>query len=136
MAAEKGNKYAQEWSEEAAIIAFIEILEYAETREDCLSLQKAVKSSNMPWSTYRHLADNQDVLARIKEDTHAAIIIRINDGTLKGDFQPTAGIWRMKQLGEKDSKELDHKSSDGSMSTKPPTKQEIEDINKDLESKV
>ncbi|MBK7215212.1 MAG: hypothetical protein IPH88_18370 [Bacteroidales bacterium] len=39
----------------------------------------------------------------IKEDINSAVICRINKGTLNSDYNPTAGIWRMKQLGEKDS---------------------------------
>lgn len=102
MPAPLGNKYAQKYSEEDATELFIKGLEYAEQNNDCLSLHDAIKQTSIPYSTYDYLAEKHEVLGRIKKDTMIEVLRRINKGALKGDYQPTSSIWRMKQLGEKD----------------------------------
>lgn len=86
---------------------FIAALEYAEN-QDCLSLQEAIKHIEMPSSTFYDLADQFEVLERIKKDILNAVLIRINRGSLTGGYNPTAGIWRMKQLGEVEKSETKH----------------------------
>lgn len=105
MAAAKENKYAQKWSEEEATERFLVGLEYAETDKKCLHLADAIKKAGIPYSTYDYLAEKHQVLGLIKQDTKVEVLRRINKGTLEGDFNPAGGIWRMKQLGETDSKD-------------------------------
>jgi hypothetical protein len=41
-------------------------------------------------------------LQYFKEDIKRLLTARINKGALQGNYNVTAAIWRMKQLGEKD----------------------------------
>lgn len=110
MAAEKGNKYAQEWTFENALPRFEDALKFAKENDDCLCLQDAILQTGIPVSTFKYLVENQKVLASIKEEIHAVIISRINKGALRDTLTSTPAIWRMKQLGEKDQSHLDVKS--------------------------
>jgi hypothetical protein len=56
------------------------------------------------------LIDKFPVFESIKKDIADIIIARINKNALKGDFNPAASIWRMKQLGEKDTQYQEVKS--------------------------
>lgn len=106
MAAPKGNKYTQKYTEEKAYDLFIKGLEYAETDTECLSLADAIKHTTIPYSTYDYLAEKYEVLGLIKKDTKTEITRRINSNALKGKFNATSSIWRMKQLGELDKTEV------------------------------
>lgn len=105
MAAAKGNRYAQKYTEEELMENFLTALNHAETEKECLSLADAIAVSNMPYSTYDYYAENNKVLGHIKSDTKVAVSRRINKGALKGDFQPASSIWRMKMLGEVEQKD-------------------------------
>jgi hypothetical protein len=106
MAAHKGNKYAQIWNEENAMVEFIKALEFAEKDSRCLCLEDAIHHAKIPYSTYDYLANKYEVLGRIKKDTMAEVKRRINKGSLEGDYNPASGIWRMKQLGDTDKQEI------------------------------
>lgn len=106
MAAEANNKYAAVWTVENAKPYFEDALKYAEENNDCLCLQDAIYESGIPYSTFYYLADKHKDLEKIKKDIQAAVVRRINRGSLTGDMQVTAGIWRMKQLGEVDKQEI------------------------------
>ena len=106
MAAPKGNKYAQIWNEENAMVEFIKALEFAENDETCLCLEDAIHHAQIPYSTYDYLANKYEVLGRIKKDTMAEVKRRINKGSLEGGYNPASGIWRMKQLGDTDKQEI------------------------------
>ena len=112
MAAEQGNKYAQKYELDEAIDLFIIGLEYAESNEECLSLADAIKQTTIPYSTYDYLAEKHDVLGHIKNDTKTEVTRRINKEALKGNFNATSSIWRMKQLGEKDISEVKNTNVD------------------------
>lgn len=112
MAAEQGNKYAQKYELDEAIDLFIIGLEYAESNEECLSLADAIKQTTIPYSTYDYLAEKHDVLGHIKNDTKTEVTRRINKEALKGNFNATSSIWRMKQLGEKDVSEVKNTNVD------------------------
>ena len=99
MPAPKGNKYNQKWTEKELYDRFIIGLEYAENNDDCLCLAEAIKATGIPYSTYDWHAERNEELGHIKKDTMIEVSIRINKGALKGDYQPTASIWRVKQLG-------------------------------------
>ena len=81
--------------------------------------QKIVEETiiNTKWLSYQSITLNSSVLSydqivylinKYKELQHYKnklsdiIIERINNGALHGEFQQTASIWRMKQLGETD----------------------------------
>lgn len=119
MAAEQNNKYAQKYSLEEAMPLFLEMLEYSLT-DDCLCVQDAFLHIKMPSSTFHYLIDKYKVLEDIKKDINANVISKVNKGALKGDFQPTASIWRMKQLGERDKTEVTQTNIDAT----PPTPEE------------
>ena len=102
MAAPLGNQYTRIYTLEEATELFIKALEYAETNPKCLSVQAAEMFVKIPHSTFNNLTKQFNVLNDIKEDINRAVIVRVNNGTLDGTYNPTAGIWRMKQLGEKD----------------------------------
>lgn len=130
MPAQKGNKYAQKYTLDEAMELFIIGLEYAESNDSCLSLADAIKQTTIPYSTYDYLADKHEVLGYIKNDTKTEVTRRINKHALKGEFNATSSIWRMKQLGEKDKTEVQNTNVDV-----PLTSEEIESYkkkNKDL----
>ena len=52
------------------------------------------------------------IFETLKKDIQKAIVSRINNGGLDGNFQPAMSIWRMKQLGEVDSKEINQNVND------------------------
>lgn len=108
MAAEKGNKYAQEWTLENALPRFEDALKYAEENEECLCLQDAIFQSGIPSRTFYQLSKDQIVLQTIKEDIAEAIIRRVNrDALNKFTASPASpAIWRMKQLGERDEQHI------------------------------
>jgi hypothetical protein len=105
MAAEKGNKYAQIWTEDEAKELFMKGLNYAKSNTQCLHLADAIYETGIPYSTYDYLAEKHKVLGLIKKDTKMEVLRRINRGTLDGSYPPASGIWRMKQLGESDKLE-------------------------------
>ena len=132
MAAPKGNQYTRKYTEKEAFKIFEATLKWAKEEEDCLCVQDAVIHSDIPRSTFYYLCDEHKVLDNIKKEINDLVIARVNKGALKGDYNPTAGIWRMKQLGETDKREVDSKSSDGSM-TPQPTIVVKEDLKDELE---
>lgn len=129
MPAHKENKYAQKYTLEHAMDLFINGLEYAEIDNNCLSLHDAIKQTTIPYSTYDYLAEKHEVLGRIKKDTMIEVLRRINSKALKGEYQPTASIWRMKQLGEKDQSFVNQKVEE----VIPLTPEEIKQKSKELE---
>ena len=113
-----GNKAAEKWSEEEACAILEKMRENAKNDDDILSLQDAILSVELYTTSLNYIIDKFPVFENIKNDIKDIIISRINKKALKSDFNPTASIWRMKQLGEKDEKVVDNKSSDGSMTPK------------------
>ena len=129
MPAQKGNKYAQKYTIDEAMEVFIQMLEFSKT-DECLCIQDAFLHVELPSSTFYDLVSKYKVLENIKRDIMANIISRVNRSGLRGEFNPTASIWRMKQLGEKDKTEVQNTNVDV-----PLTKDEIESYkkkNKDL----
>ena len=98
----EGNKAAQK-NPKVVIRKFREMLENAKNNEDVLSFQDACASINWRDSKCNYWASKLPVFATLKKDIQDTIVRRINKKTLKGDYNPTASIWRMKQLGEKDT---------------------------------
>ncbi len=131
MGAPKGNKYTQKYDEDQAIELFIEMLEFSKT-DGCLCVQDAFLHIDMPSSTFYHLVEKHDVLEYIKRDIMANISSRVNKKGLTGDFNATMSIWRLKQMGEKDSKEITQTNIDKT----PPTAKEIAEAKKRIEEEI
>ena len=128
MPAPEGNKYTQKYTEEDAVELFIKGLEYAESQHDCYSLADAIKHTEIPYSTYDYLAERYEVLGRIKKDTKTEVSRRINKGALLSELQPASAIWRLKQLGEVDSKEIKQTNID----VTPLTPEEVKEAKDNL----
>jgi len=124
---EIGNKAAEKWTEEDAIKAFEEA--YNKTHEDknILCVQDAFFAIEMRPTTAHYLINKFPVLEDVKKDINDKVISRINNGALKGDYNPTAGIWRMKQLGERDTQYQDHTTKGESLNKKADLSQLTED---------
>ena len=97
-----GNKAAEKWTEDEVEKKMFQMLENAKNRSDILCFQDAVLSVDLYPSSINYLINKFPVFNSIKEDIGSIIIARVNKGALQGDFNPTASIWRQKQLGEKD----------------------------------
>lgn len=131
MGAEIGNRYAEKYTLEEALVLFEQMLDYSAT-DDCLCVQDAFLHIKMPSSTFYHLIDTYKVLENIKKDINANVISKVNKGALKGDFQPTASIFRMKQLGEVDVTEVKNTN----LNITPPTKEEVEARQKEIDDLI
>lgn len=131
MAAEQNNTYAQKYSLDEALPLFLEMLEYS-LSDECLCVQDAFLHIKMPSSTFHYLIDKYKVLEDIKKDINANVISKVNKGALKGDFQPTASIWRMKQLGERDKTEVTQTNIDAT----PLTPEEIQKAQEDIDNSI
>jgi len=110
----RNNKYAQEWTFENALERFEEALKYAIENDKCLCMQDAIIQSGIPSRTFYYLVENHSVLQDIKQDIHNAIISRVNAFALDrlNPVPASAAIWRMKQLGERDTQYMEQKIQD------------------------
>lgn len=104
---EKGNsigvQFEETWTFEQAEQAFKKMFDNAQRNPDILCLQDAFLMYPMRGSTFYYLIDKFPSLDKYKKDIQDAIIARINKGAIRGDYNPTACIWRQKQLGERDT---------------------------------
>lgn len=103
----KGNKAAEKWTEEEALKAFGDMLAFSAINESVVSVQQAYIDFGMPSPTYYYLINKFPVLENIKKGINDIIISRVNKGAINNEMNPTACIWRMKQLGEKDKQEVE-----------------------------
>jgi hypothetical protein len=103
--------YNKVWSDEAALEVFEDVVKAAESDDDVLCLQDAIRKSIMPYSTYYQQSKDHPHLERLKKDAQAAIIRRVNRGGLTGDLVSTPAIFRMKQLGERDESDVNQRIS-------------------------
>jgi len=133
---EKGNKAAEKWTEEDAVKAFEDMLDFTMNNDQVLSVQQAYIDYGMHPATYYYLTDKFPVLESVKNGINDILISRVNSGCLKGDLVATPGIWRMKQLGERDEKAIDHKSSDGSMTPKADLSKASTETLKQLQKEI
>ena len=106
---EIGNKAAKK-EPKVVYRKFMEMYKNACDNNTILSYEDACYSIGWRDSKCNYWSDKLPVFATLKSDIQAAIRRRINKGALNGDFNPTASIWRQKQLGERDEKYLDHTS--------------------------
>ena len=110
---EIGNKAAEKWTEEQTRAIFMQMMLNAKTDEDILCIQDAIASVDLYVSSVNYLIEKFPVFEKLKEDLQNIIIQRINRGALKGYFNPTASIWRMKQSGETDEQKINHQNDGG-----------------------
>ena len=106
------NKDAEKWDEDAAYNLFETIRDFAKEK-DTLSIQSAFTKANIYSSTFYYLIDKFPVLCSLKKDIDDLIIDNVNHGALTGKYVPAPAIWRMKQLGEKDTSSIDHTNAGG-----------------------
>lgn len=110
-----GNKAAEKWSEEDAILAIELMRQKAEDDPNVLCLNDAIRAAGLYTSSLNYLVDKYPVLVDIKKDIQQAIISKVNRAALRGEraggFSATASIWRMKQCGETDRSEQDIRHS-------------------------
>lgn len=106
----KGNQVASK-SPKVVLRKFTEMLNNAKDDKDILCFQDACMSIGWRSSKVDYWVNKLAVFETFKKDIQDIITSRINKGALHGDYQPTASIWRMKQLGEKDQQyqEIDNK---------------------------
>ncbi|MCG8183143.1 DNA-packaging protein [Tenacibaculum piscium] len=107
MPAPLNNKYTQKYNEGEATALFIKAVDYSRNNKDCLSIQDAIIYINIPSSTFYYLAKKYKVLETIKADINNNVIARINRGALEGVYNSSISIFRMKNLGESDKKEIE-----------------------------
>lgn len=106
---EKGNKYGSR-NPKVVYRKFLEMLVNAANDKTIRSYEDACASIGWRDSKCNYWSKKLPVFATLKSDIQATIRRRINNGALDGDFHAAAAIWRMKQLGERDTQyqNLDH----------------------------
>lgn len=85
---------------------FREMLFNAENDDDILCFEDACHSIGWRGSKVDYWIKKIPIFENLKKDIQKQIIRRINKKSLKGDFVPSPAIWRMKQLGEIEIKEV------------------------------
>ena len=128
MAAPTGNKYNEKYTLEGELPIFEDMLEKAKEGK-YLSIQEAVMYSPYGRSSFYHLCDRFKELDSVKEDINDTIIANVNRKALEGEYNPTASIWRMKQLGERDKTEVTSTVTN----LTPPTEEELKEANDKLD---
>jgi len=106
------NKAAEHWTEQQAIEVFEAALLNADN-PNILCTQAAYRQAGIRPSTFHYLLEKFPVLESYKKDIEARIIETVNEGAIKGSFSAAPAIWRMKQLGEKDTSSIDHTNAGG-----------------------
>lgn len=102
----KGEKLAEVWTEEKAIELFEGIRYNAEVDDNVLCLQDAYLKCTVYGSTFHYLIEKFPFLEKYKKDIQDIVVARVNKKALEQEYNATASIWRMKQLGEKDKQEI------------------------------
>ena len=99
---EKGNKVAQK-SPKVVMRKFQEIYQNAIIDKEVLSWQQACLSIGWRVTKCDYWAEKISVFGTLKKEIMKIVASRVNSGAIKGDFNPAASIWRMKQCGEVDT---------------------------------
>ena len=113
----QGNKAAVK-SPKIVVRKFQQMIENAKTDDDILCFQDACMSVGWRSSKVAYWTDKLPVFENLKKEVSAIITSRINRNALKGSFNATASIWRMKMLGETDTSTVNHQNNGGSFT--PP----------------
>jgi len=123
MAAPKNNKYNEIYTLEKELPIFKELVDRAKGGE-FLSIQEAVMNSPYERGIFYYLCDRFEDLDNIKKELNDIIIAIVNRKAIKGEYNATASIWRMKQLGERDEK---YQQQEVTVSENKPIKLDFED---------
>ena len=102
----KGSTLHQKYNKEEVLEVF-EKLAQACINGEYLSIQECQMNSGMRPRTFYEYAEKYPELEDLKRQMNDGIIANVNRMGLEGKFNPTAAIWRMKNLGEKDRQEVD-----------------------------
>ena len=105
----QGNKAAVK-SPKIVIRKFKQMYENCKTDKNILCFEDACNSIGARGSKVDYWVNKLHVFETSTKDIQNTITSRINKGALTGEFNPTASIWRMKQLGERDSQNIDYTS--------------------------
>ena len=105
-----GNKAGEVWSREDVEKLMDDMRTNASNNDDILCLQDAIRSVGLYSSGLNYLLNRFPEFETIKKDIQDVIVCKVNRNALKGDFNPTASIWRMKQLGERDESNINHQN--------------------------
>ena len=89
------------------------MLENAWTDERILCYNDACKSVQLRYTTAEYLCNKYPDLDDFKKDIQMAIVSRINEKSLTGEYTAAPSIWRMKQCGERDTSEINHQNNGG-----------------------
>jgi hypothetical protein len=109
MAAPQGNKYNEKYTLESELPVFEALIVQAKAGE-FLCIQEAVMLSPYTREIFYYLCGRFEDLDTIKKEMNDIIISIVNRKALTGEFNVAAGIWRMKQLGEKDTQHQEIKA--------------------------
>lgn len=112
-----GNKMAQK-SPKIVVRKFNQMLENAKNDDEILCFQDACMSVGWRSSKVAYWTAKLPVFENLKKEISAIITARINKNALRGDFNATASIWRMKMLGESEVNTINHQNNGGSF--EPP----------------
>ena len=86
----------------------VKMVKLAQEDKDILCFQDACYAIGWRSSKFDYWMKKIPILENIKKDVQNAIVRRINKKALESDYHATASIWRMKQLGERESTNIDH----------------------------
>lgn len=92
---------------------FNEILENVknDVSNDILSWYDACNSIGWRNTKCDYWAEKFPIFGNLKKEIQQSIASKINRGTLTSTFNATGGIWRMKQLGERDERYQENQSN-------------------------
>jgi len=102
-----GNKAAEKWTEEEVYKLFEEMYVNVSEDDEILCFSDACLSVGYRDSHVDYFITKFPVFEIHKKDVKKRIVSRINKEALQNNYNPTASIWRMKQLGERDEKYID-----------------------------
>lgn len=128
-----GNKDAEKWTEEEVLDKLEEMYDNSSNDDNILCFKDACISVGYRDSHIDYFFKKFPVFEFYKKDIQSVIVSRINRNALRNKFNATAAIWRMKQLGEKDTAEVKQTNVNYNAEL---TKEEIKDISDTLEDEV
>lgn len=106
MGAAKGSRNAAIWTEEEMREKFEAAYIYALEDPDALCVQDLFIHMGISRKYFYKLIERYPEYEEMHDKMKDALIAKVNRGAIKGDYSSTPCIWRMKQLGEKDTSEV------------------------------
>ena len=101
---QKGNKNAEFWDYKCVKELFADMLEVSISDDEMYCLQDVIHSVGLYRTGMDYLISKFPVFGNTKKDIQNVIIARMNKLAFTDrDKNPAIAIWRMKQLGEKDT---------------------------------